>query len=191
MGVIASSPWIGLSLLGLVYVSLIPFSWLAYRRQAVQDRGGRAATSSTCAPSIRARRRASDRKRRCSIRSCGDGSIRRSIAPAPGLPTRMSANAATLAGLAIGLLAVPLLAGGHYGGAVVILLNRLIDGLDGAIARQGGPRRSAAISTSCATWSSTPPCRWASPWPARAMRCGRRCCWRRSCARQRRSWAAR
>jgi CDP-diacylglycerol--serine O-phosphatidyltransferase len=39
MGVIASSPWIGLSLLGLVYVSLIPYSWLTYRRQAVlQDR---------------------------------------------------------------------------------------------------------------------------------------------------------
>ena len=34
MGVIASSPWIGLSLLGLVYVSLIPYSWLTYRRQA-------------------------------------------------------------------------------------------------------------------------------------------------------------
>jgi CDP-diacylglycerol--serine O-phosphatidyltransferase len=34
MGVVASSPWIGLSLLGLVYVCLIPFSWLAYRRQA-------------------------------------------------------------------------------------------------------------------------------------------------------------
>ena len=38
MGVIASSPWIGLSLLGLVYVSLIPYSWMSYRRQAVQDR---------------------------------------------------------------------------------------------------------------------------------------------------------
>ena len=38
MGVLASSPWIGLSLLGLVYVSLIPFSWLAYRRQATRDR---------------------------------------------------------------------------------------------------------------------------------------------------------
>ncbi len=37
MGVIASSPWIGLSLLGLVYVSLIPFSWSAYRRQARHD----------------------------------------------------------------------------------------------------------------------------------------------------------
>lgn len=41
MGVIASSPWIGLSLLGLVYVSLIPYSWMSYRRQAVvQDRDG-------------------------------------------------------------------------------------------------------------------------------------------------------
>ena len=40
MGVIASSPWIGLSLLGLVYVSLIPFSWMSYQRQARQDREG-------------------------------------------------------------------------------------------------------------------------------------------------------
>jgi CDP-diacylglycerol--serine O-phosphatidyltransferase len=38
MGVIASSPWIGLSLLGLIYLGLIPFSWLAYRRQARRDR---------------------------------------------------------------------------------------------------------------------------------------------------------
>ncbi len=38
MAVLASSPWIGLSLLGLVYVGLIPFSWVTYRRQAAQDR---------------------------------------------------------------------------------------------------------------------------------------------------------
>ena len=38
MGVIASSPWIGLSLLGMIYVALIPFSWLAYRRQALRDK---------------------------------------------------------------------------------------------------------------------------------------------------------
>jgi CDP-diacylglycerol--serine O-phosphatidyltransferase len=37
MGVLASSPWIGLSLLGLAYVGLIPFSWFAYRKQASQD----------------------------------------------------------------------------------------------------------------------------------------------------------
>jgi phosphatidylglycerophosphate synthase len=50
------------------------------------------------------------------------------------------ANATTVAGLAVGLLAVPLLADGHYGWAlVVILLNRLTDGLDGAIARRVGP----------------------------------------------------
>jgi phosphatidylglycerophosphate synthase len=49
-----------------------------------------------------------------------------------------SANAITIAGLAIGLLAVPLLAAERYGWALlVILLNRLIDGLDGAVARQG------------------------------------------------------
>ena len=43
LGVIASTPWIGMSLLGLGYASLIPFSWLAYRRQATQDRQAAAA----------------------------------------------------------------------------------------------------------------------------------------------------
>jgi CDP-diacylglycerol--serine O-phosphatidyltransferase len=37
MGVIATSPWTGLSLLGLVYVSLIPFSWMGHRRQSLQN----------------------------------------------------------------------------------------------------------------------------------------------------------
>ncbi|HEX9324966.1 MAG TPA: CDP-alcohol phosphatidyltransferase family protein [Reyranella sp.] len=51
----------------------------------------------------------------------------------------MSANAFSVAGLAIGLTTVPLLAWGRYEMALlVILLNRLIDGLDGAIARQKG-----------------------------------------------------
>jgi CDP-diacylglycerol--serine O-phosphatidyltransferase len=43
MTVIASSPWIGLSLLGLGYTALIPFSWMAYRRQAMADRQAAAA----------------------------------------------------------------------------------------------------------------------------------------------------
>jgi CDP-diacylglycerol--serine O-phosphatidyltransferase len=38
MGVIVSAPWIGLSLLGLVYLCLIPFSWFAYQRQASRER---------------------------------------------------------------------------------------------------------------------------------------------------------
>ena len=37
MGVLVSSPWIAMSMLGLAYVCLIPFSWLSYRRQAAQD----------------------------------------------------------------------------------------------------------------------------------------------------------
>ena len=37
MGVLVSSPWIGISMLGLAYVGLIPFSWWAYRRHARQD----------------------------------------------------------------------------------------------------------------------------------------------------------
>ncbi|MBI3197229.1 MAG: CDP-diacylglycerol--serine O-phosphatidyltransferase [Rhodospirillales bacterium] len=38
MGVLASAPWIALPLIGLAYVSSIPFSWIAYRRQAAQER---------------------------------------------------------------------------------------------------------------------------------------------------------
>ncbi len=54
----------------------------------------------------------------------------------------MSANAFSVAGLAIGLASVPLLAWERYDVALlVILLNRLIDGLDGAIARHKGPTR--------------------------------------------------
>ena len=51
----------------------------------------------------------------------------------------ISANAVSLAGLAVGLTMVPLLAWGRYELALlVILLNRLMDGLDGAIARHKG-----------------------------------------------------
>lgn len=50
------------------------------------------------------------------------------------------ADAMTLGGFAVGLLAVPLIAAEHYGlGLAAILLNRLADGLDGAIARRHGP----------------------------------------------------
>jgi len=52
----------------------------------------------------------------------------------------VSANAASLTGLGIGLLAVPALAYGRYELALLaILLNRLVDGLDGPIARRGTP----------------------------------------------------
>lgn len=48
------------------------------------------------------------------------------------------ADGASLAGLAIGLLVMPALAFGRYDLAlVVVLLNRLIDGIDGPIARHG------------------------------------------------------
>lgn len=50
-----------------------------------------------------------------------------------------SANWMTLGGLGIGLLSVPLLACGAYGAALlVIVVNRLVDGLDGAVARHRG-----------------------------------------------------
>lgn len=49
----------------------------------------------------------------------------------------LGANQMTLIGFAIGMLAAVLIATGHYlGGALAILLSRLCDGLDGAIARR-------------------------------------------------------
>jgi phosphatidylglycerophosphate synthase len=52
----------------------------------------------------------------------------------------VSANAVTVAGFAVGLVAVPLIAAEAYGAALVaILINRLSDGLDGAVARHRGP----------------------------------------------------
>lgn len=58
------------------------------------------------------------------------------------LAKHVSANGLSVGGLGVGLLTVPLLAGEHYGAAlVVILLNRLVDGLDGAVARYRQPTR--------------------------------------------------
>ena len=51
----------------------------------------------------------------------------------------VSANAITVTGFLVGLGAVPLISFHHYDLAlVVILVNRLMDGLDGAVARQIG-----------------------------------------------------
>lgn len=65
--------------------------------------------------------------------------IRRPLAAlaAPLCRAGVSANQISLTGFAIGMLALPLLAFGLYPLALVaILLNRLLDGLDGAVARQ-------------------------------------------------------
>ena len=53
---------------------------------------------------------------------------------------RVSADTLTWTGLALGLGALPAIATEHYAaGLTLILLNRLIDGLDGAVARQTSP----------------------------------------------------
>jgi phosphatidylglycerophosphate synthase len=53
---------------------------------------------------------------------------------------KVTANQLTLAGFAVGLLAAVLIAQGAYGaGLVLLLLSRLCDGLDGAVARQTQP----------------------------------------------------
>ncbi|QIQ85416.1 CDP-alcohol phosphatidyltransferase family protein [Erythrobacter sp.] len=52
----------------------------------------------------------------------------------------ISANALTLAGLALGLAGAGAIALGEIGaGLALILANRLLDGLDGAVARASGP----------------------------------------------------
>jgi phosphatidylglycerophosphate synthase len=52
----------------------------------------------------------------------------------------VSANAVTLVGFAVGLAAIPEIATGHYlAGLALLLVNRLSDGLDGAVARVRGP----------------------------------------------------
>ena len=52
----------------------------------------------------------------------------------------ISANAVTLGGFAVGLAALPAIATGHYlAGLALLLVNRLSDGLDGAVARVRGP----------------------------------------------------
>jgi phosphatidylglycerophosphate synthase len=67
--------------------------------------------------------------------------------PAEWLVRRgVSANMLTIAGFLIGLSAVPLIALGQFGPALVaILLNRLLDGLDGVVARLSGPTDCGAF----------------------------------------------
>lgn len=61
-------------------------------------------------------------------------------APSRALSRRgVSADAVTLAGFGVGLLALPLLWSGMFGLALVaIVVNRIADGLDGAVARISG-----------------------------------------------------
>ncbi|MEQ9332303.1 CDP-alcohol phosphatidyltransferase family protein [Thalassobaculum sp.] len=75
-----------------------------------------------------------------------DAALRRLIDPPLDAAGRrlaaagVSANAVTVGGFLVGILAVPALAAGRYDLALLtILANRLGDGLDGAIARSVGP----------------------------------------------------
>lgn len=58
----------------------------------------------------------------------------------------VSADRLSLAGFAIGVLAVPALAAGQFALALALILaNRVIDGLDGAVARINGPTDRGAF----------------------------------------------
>jgi phosphatidylglycerophosphate synthase len=63
----------------------------------------------------------------------------------------LSANAVTGIGALFGLAALPALATQHYGAALVLILcNRFLDGVDGAMARMVGPTdRGAFLDTVC------------------------------------------
>ncbi|WP_426037348.1 CDP-alcohol phosphatidyltransferase family protein [Cypionkella sp. TWP1-2-1b2] len=66
--------------------------------------------------------------------------------PARGLARWVTADQVSLAGFALGALAVPALGFGFYRLALVLLvLNRVADGLDGAIARLVGPTDRGAF----------------------------------------------
>ena len=73
--------------------------------------------------------------------------LRRILQPlARALARRVSADAITLTGFALGMLAVPLLAMQAWGAALaMIALNRIADGLDGAVARINGPSDRGAF----------------------------------------------
>lgn len=76
------------------------------------------------------------------------GPLARVLAPPARVLARRGVRAdhITLAGFAIGLLALPLLASGWFALALVaILANRLLDGLDGAVARAGRPTDRGAF----------------------------------------------
>lgn len=58
----------------------------------------------------------------------------------------ITADAVTITGFAIGLLAVPALAAGWFTAALLLILaNRLLDGLDGAVARLTAPTDRGAF----------------------------------------------
>lgn len=79
----------------------------------------------------------------------------------------ISPDGLTLVGFAIGVLALPFLALGWYGAALAaILLNRLLDGLDGALARRRGLTDAGGFRY-CAGFSFTPWCRSALFWRIR------------------------
>lgn len=67
--------------------------------------------------------------------------------PAAWLLARgVMANQITIAGFLLGLMAVPSIATGNFGvGLALILLNRILDGLDGAVARLAGPTDQGAF----------------------------------------------
>lgn len=67
--------------------------------------------------------------------------------PARRLAARgVTADQVTLAGFAVGLLAIGTLAAGAFAAALILILaNRVADGLDGAIAREVGPTDRGAF----------------------------------------------
>lgn len=88
---------------------------------------------------------------------------------ATGLDRRgVRADGLTLFGFAIGVMAVPLLMWQQYGMALAaVLINRLCDGLDGALARRQGSAMPEGFWISPSIFCFMPWCRWGLCWPIR------------------------
>ena len=159
---LSSAPWHTLLALGVVYLVTLPIGWWSAYRLRRRDEAERAAAQRRRCP--RASRRGSsasaaggepapERLRwRRSRASVLDARLRRLIDPpldrlgAPLAARGLSANAVTVAGFAIGLSAAVAIASRAYLlGLGLLLLNRLCDGLDGAIARRRRPHRSRRL----------------------------------------------
>ena len=102
----------------------------------------------------------------------------------PFIASGVTANQITLAGFVIGISAVPLLAGNHYGLALLaILLNRFLDGSTAPLLGRRLRRIAVPFSISPSISSFTALFPWASPSPIpTAMRWPPLFCFSRSSA---------
>ena len=159
---LSSAPWHTLLAVGVIYLASLPVGWWSAYRLRRRDEAERPPPrrgNGAADRQLRRRARRTRIGRRGALRlgrrgaSVLDARLRRLIDPpldrlsAPLAARGLSANAVTVAGFAIGLGAAAAIAWrACLLGLALLLLNRLCDGLDGAIARRPRPDRSRRLS---------------------------------------------